>query len=227
MDFLFQTPTPDLELSIKYFRKLGFEILQKEEYTIAYDQQLKILIDPNRKARAGVCMVKENWDKEVAALQKITKVVRKGNAHFFVGPSGCWFRLKVGAQEKMPSTDAQCGLGKFAGLNLETIDIERSGQLLSCMGFAPNMGSIDQGWLSYTDEEQNTISLMAPFACPHMFFNPSIAFFNGAQNLGIIQGLRDLSVPITEEISTFNAAGVVDNIIVREPGGYGFFIFSD
>ena len=43
----------------------------------------------------------------------------------------------------------------------------------------------------------------------------------------IIEGVRTANIDITEEISHFNPDGIVDNIIIRDPGGLGFFIFSD
>jgi len=68
---------------------------------------------------------------------------------------------------------------------------------------------------------------MQPYSCPHLFFNPSMTFFNGKENLQIIERIRNLDIPITEEIREFNKEGIADNIIIRDPGGYGFFIFSD
>ena len=64
-------------------------------------------------------------------------------------------------------------------------------------------------------------------SCPHLFFNPSLTYFNGAKNLSIIQQIKTLQIPITEEITHFNKEGIVDNIIIRDPGGLGFFLFSD
>ena len=43
----------------------------------------------------------------------------------------------------------------------------------------------------------------------------------------IIEKIRELNFPITEEITHFNDQGIVDNIIIRDPGGFGFFLFSD
>ena len=43
----------------------------------------------------------------------------------------------------------------------------------------------------------------------------------------VIGKVRELGIPIAEEITHFNKEGLVDNIIIRDPGGYGFFIFSD
>jgi len=71
------------------------------------------------------------------------------------------------------------------------------------------------------------VSFMQPNSCPHLFFNPSMTYFNGKNNLPIIAKIREAGIPITEEITHFNQEGIVDNIIIRDPGGYGFFIFSD
>jgi hypothetical protein len=68
---------------------------------------------------------------------------------------------------------------------------------------------------------------MAPNACPHLFFNPSLTYFNGKNNLQIIENIRKSGVDITEEITVFNKEGIVDNVILRDNGGLGFFIFSD
>jgi len=54
-----------------------------------------------------------------------------------------------------------------------------------------------------------------------------LTYFNGKQNLKVIEQIRNNGISITEEITHFNKEGIVDNIIIRDPGGYGFFIFSD
>ena len=54
-----------------------------------------------------------------------------------------------------------------------------------------------------------------------------MTYFNGQKNLAIIEEIRELNIPIAEEITYFNSEGTVDNIIIRDPGGYGFFIFND
>ncbi len=68
---------------------------------------------------------------------------------------------------------------------------------------------------------------MKPNACPHLFFNPSLTYFNGKNNIDIIAKIRALNISITEEITHFNKEGKVDNIIIRDPGGFGFFLFND
>jgi hypothetical protein len=68
---------------------------------------------------------------------------------------------------------------------------------------------------------------MKPLTCLHLFFNPSLTYFNGGNNLAVIENIRKLGIPITEEITHFNKDGIVDNIIIRDPGGFGFFVFND
>ena len=68
---------------------------------------------------------------------------------------------------------------------------------------------------------------MAANSCPHLFFNPSLTYFNSGRNPEVIAGIRAAGIPISEEITIFNKEGRVDNIIIRDPGGYGFFLFND
>ena len=119
-------------------------------------------------------------------------------------------------------------MGSYAGISLETPNIKQSMQLWKALGFEVSMGGIDQGWVALSNSTGDAISLMQPMSCPHLFFNPSLTYFNGKTvNPIIIQKIRDLNIPITEEITVFNKDGIADNIIIREPGGYGFFIFND
>ena len=118
-------------------------------------------------------------------------------------------------------------LGNFAGMSLETTDIHRSVGLWEALGFEKGMGSVEQGWVTYTNADQFTVSFMKPNSCPHLFFNPSLTYFNSGKNPEVIEKIRALGIPITEEITAFNKEGIVDNIIIRDPGGYGFFIFND
>ena len=71
------------------------------------------------------------------------------------------------------------------------------------------------------------VSFMVPNVCPHLFFNPSFTYFNSGKNPEIIAKLREAKVPIKEEITLFNPNGEVDNVILQDPGGFGFFVFND
>lgn len=227
MQLFYHTPTPDLERSKKYFSQLNLDWHQDGDSYYAYDQQLCMEISDDRKQRPGLCFVKPSWTEELDALRIFAKIHSVGNAHYLASPSGCWIQLKEADPIHLPSSQKKCLLGNFAGLSLETMDMALSARIFACLGFEHTMGELEKGWMSYSDKYKNTVSLMVPFACPHLFLNPSLTFFNGGENPRIIQQVRDLSIPILEEITAFNKESIVDNIILSEPGGYGFFVFND
>ena len=227
MQLFYQTPTPELKKSTNHFSNLGFKIYEVENGAIAYDAQCRFWIDTAATTRPGLCMIKEDWTTEKSEIEKLVKIVEKEGSYFFADPSGCWVELRQGAKLALDTNEVKCVLGNFAGLSLEMIDIGLSAKIWTSLGFEHKMGAVEKGWISYEDEYGNGMSLMAPFACPHLFLNPSLTYFNGADNLAIIQNIRDRQIPIMEEVTVFNKKGIVDNVILREPGGYGFFIFSD
>ena len=227
MQLFYNTPTPNMNQSKNYFSKLNFELHHIGDTCYAYDQQLCIAIREDKKQRPGLCFIKNSWEKELDALRIFANVHSVGDAHYLAGPSGSWVQLREGQKIDLPKRQKKSLLGNFAGLSLETMDMEASARIFACLGFEHSMGDIDKGWMSYSDQLGNTVSLMSPFACPHLFLNPSLTFFNGTENPKIIQAVRDLSIPILEEVTAFNKNGVVDNIILSEPGGYGFFVFND
>lgn len=227
MRLFYNTPTPNIEQSKKYFSKLNFDWYQVGDLCFAFDETICMSISNDRKQRPGLCFVKPSWTDELDALRIFAKVHSVGNSHYLADPSGCWIQLKEADPMAFPESKKRSLLGNFAGLSLETMDMELSARIFACLGFEHTMGELEKGWMSYTDKHKNTISLMAPFACPHMFLSPSLTFFNGKENLKIIQQLRDLSIPFLEEVTAFNDKGIVDNVILSEPGGYGFFVFND
>jgi hypothetical protein len=222
-----QTCTPNIERSKTYFENLDFELQDKGDYTLVYDQQLRIMIDHSRQGRKGLTLLKENWDLEIDKIGRLVSVIEKENVHYFVGPSGTRFALVSGSSVDIPEAQSKCILGNYAGISLETMDIKKSMEILQILGLEQHSGSIEQGWISCMDQYQNTISLMKPFACPHLFVNPSGTFFNGGSNPDIITEVRKRQIPIYEEITAFNTKSAVDNIIIQEPGGLGFFVFND
>ena len=227
MQLFLQTCTPQLEKSKNYFAALDFKLIDYEDNTLVYDQQVHILIDHQRSGRRGLTLVKENWDKEIAEIGQLVAIFQRENCHYFISPSGTRFALKSGLMVKIPPTQTKCILGNYSGISLETMDIVKSRKFMQVLGFVQSSGSVEQGWISCTDENNNTISLMAPFGCPHLFVNPSGTFFNSGANPEIIAEVRKRQIPIYEEVTAFNAKCEVDNIILQEPGGIGFFVFYD
>lgn len=229
MNSIIQSPTNNLKDSLDFYSSLGFQILSSENPTLVSDGKVLIEINPDRQARAGLKLYKPSWKETVEKLKAITKVIDREGEYVLSDPSGTWIYLMEG-QNKL---DAELSgiepsvLGNYAGMSLEMIDIERSKQIWETLGFSVTMGAPEQGWVALANEDGLVVSLMKAFSCPHLFFNPSLTYFNGKNNLAIIEKIRSLNIPITEEITHFNKEGIVDNIIIRDPGGYGFFIFND
>lgn len=192
------------------------------------DGKAQIEINPDRFARAGIKLYKPDWGKEVRHLQVLTKVNAFGSGYVLSDPSGTWIYLieKEVTIQAERNGDSFGMLGNFQGLSLETMDIEKSVSILETLGFKHAGGNMDQGYVSYNIGDFS-VSLMKPLSCPHLFFNPSLTYFNGKNNLSIIAKLRGIGVPFSEEITIFNKNGLVDNVVIRDPGGIGFFIFSD
>ncbi|NJO02981.1 MAG: hypothetical protein HC880_16040 [Bacteroidia bacterium] len=221
------TPTNNLEFSLDFYHQLGFTNLSDDPLWVS-DGKAVIEINPDRFTRAGIKLFKESWAEEVEKVAGLTAVTTRENGCLFSDPSGVWIYLEESSPKiNIHSTpESYSVLGNFVGLSLETTDIARSVRFYEILGFTQAGGAPEQGYVTYA-LENFMITFMKPLACPHLFFNPSLTYFNGKNNLAVIENIRSLNITITEEITYFNKQGIVDNVIIRDPGGYGFFIFSD
>ena len=223
------TPTHQLEESISFYQNLGFKKIPTDGQTIMTDGKAIIEINPDRYARAGIKLYKEEWLKEVEILKETTAVHSIRDGFLLSDVNGVWIYLieKSFHLDLEPVDESFSVLGNFSGVSIETTDLERSEFVWKNLGSVMS-GSPDQGWVSFKLEDGLSINIMKPLMCPHLFFNPSMTYFNGKEgNPKVIQEIRNKGIPITEEITHFNNEGKVDNIIIRDPGGYGFFIFND
>ena len=229
MNTLIQTPTPNLAQSVDFYKKLNFEVVSQENPTIVADGKLVIEINPDRFVRAGVKLFRDSWADIAESLEALVKVHKIDDGFMFHDPSNVRIYLIEGKLEINHDFDtpAKSSLGNYAGMSLETGDFQKSIDLWEKLGFNKTMGGIEQGWIAFSNEDGFSVSFMGPNTCPHLFFNPSLTYFNGGKNLPVIQAIKDAGIPITEEITVFNKEGIVDNVIIRDPGGYGFFIFND
>lgn len=226
MPTLLQSPTPNRNISLDYYRKLNFSILRDSPLLVS-DGKVIIHINEDRYARAGLKISASNkidWDN----LQRISTIVEYEGGNLCPTPSGMWVYIEDNLKSLPEIPDHQSVLGNSSGLCLESTDLAKSLQLWLSLGFELKAGKAEGGWLSLINEDGFEISIMKVFSCPHMFFNPSLCYFNGKEgNPKVIARIRELNIPITEEITHFNKDGEVDNIIVRDPGGVGFFVFND
>ncbi len=229
MNIIIQSPTPNKEQSIKFYQKLGFEIIQQNNSIFATDGKAIVQINPDNFARAGVKLFAENWESTINTLDPGFAYVKIDQGYILSDPSGCWIYLientdniPLGLPESPPAVP-----GKYAGISMESLAFEQSIQLWEHLGFKVSLGAKEHGWICLTNSNGESISIMKALSSPHLFFNPSLTYFNSGNNPEIISKIRELHIPITEEITVFNSKGIVDNIIIRDPGGLGFFIFND
>jgi hypothetical protein len=223
-----QTPTDKTENSQSFYERLGFKCINEENPLVYTDGKAVIEINPDRFARAGIRCYQESWKEEIERLKEVTTVTAIEGGHVLSDASNVWIYLIEGAPAfAMPPSEASYSvLGNYVGLSLETADFKRSERIYGILGFTLTSGGEEHAWASFSNNEF-TISLMGPMSCPHLFFNPSMTYFNGGKNLPVVEKVRSLGIPIAEEITLFNKEGLVDNIIIRDPGGYGFFVFND
>jgi len=229
MNSIIQTPTNGLQNSLDFYRSLNFEVLSESAPTVVTDGKAVIEINPDRFSRAGVKLYADSWSETITELEKITKVTSTPQGHVASDPSGVWVYLVEGEcpvsyqlQEKSFSA-----LGNCAGLSLESTDMDRSIEFWGILGFALPGPYKGEAWVAAKNSDEMMVCFMAPMSCPHLFFNPSLTYFNGGNNLENIQKIKDAGIPFAEEITHFNPDGIVDNVIIRDPGGFGFFIYND
>lgn len=229
LNTIIQTPTSNLKNSLNFYSKLNFEIISGESPILVSDGKVVIEINTDRFARAGIKLFNSSWKTCVDKLEKITTVMKIDNGYLLADPSGTFIYL-IEIQEKLDLEISKISpsiLGNYEGISLETIAFRKSEEIWKLLGFKKSAGSLEKDWVSLINKDGMTVNLMIANSCPHLFFNPSLTYFNGKNNLKVIEKVRESNVPITEEITCFNKQGIIDNIIIRDPGGLGFFLFND
>lgn len=224
-NWLIHTPAPNLAASESFYSRLGFSKLEAH-LNIWQSDACLLELNTDNYARAGIKIFADNWSNIIESLEKLTSIYPITNGYLCFAPSGTAVYL-IDQQHTFPLGTKPSVLGKYAGLSLESINLEAATQFWQALGLDLKYGSPEKGWLTLVHTNGLSISLMKPLTCPHLFFNPSLTYFNGKNNLGIIAKIRQAGLPIAQEITAFNAEKLVDNVILRDPGGYGFFVFND
>ena len=226
MKVIIQSPTRNIKLSKGFYTKANFQNLPGTNYFC--DGTSIIELNESQFCRPGVKLLAKSWKEEVKKLTRICSVTTTDDGFLIGDASGLWIYLVESDENiEIPTNFSASLFGNNQGLSIETPDYDKTVSVWEVIGFKLAMGNKEQGWASLKHEDGLSVSIMAPNVCPHAFLNPSISFFNGKNNIDVISKIRDLKIPIYEEISHFNKEGIVDNIIVSDPGNIGFFIFSD
>ena len=224
-----QTCTGDLQASKNYYQKLNFKLLSESEPTLFTDGKMLLEINPDNFARTGLKLYQTDWSKMIPLLKEITTVIPLDGGNLVSDPNGVKVYLMDGEMPSKPELKGESTAipGNFAGLSIEAVDVAKTVEFWGILGYKKTMGSIEQGWIAFENGTSIGVSIMKPMVCPHLFFNPGLTFFNGGKNLPVIQKIKEAGIPIAEEITVFNKEGIVDNVIICDPGGLGFFIFND
>ncbi|MEM6738106.1 MAG: hypothetical protein AAF620_18765 [Bacteroidota bacterium] len=228
MNSFIYTPTPNLAKSKSFFQQLNFQELPAEKGAYFSDGRCIIEINENRSTRPGIKIYKDSW-KEMHDKKVLGSFHSIEGGQVLADPNGVWVYLMEG-ESPIPTDITQyplSTLGNYMGVSLEAVNFEGTRTFWEALGFSIHMGTPEQGWIVLMHPSGVGISLMKAGSCPHMFINPSLTYFNGKNNPGIIEKVRKTDVLIYEEVTAFSEKGEVDNIILREPGGYGFFVFND
>lgn len=224
---LVKTPTPDIEASASFYTRLGWTKVPTGDETAAFtDGGAIVMIDPARTARTTVVLRGPDAAELHAVLETLGKVVDKDGVLYAADPSGVLLALDPRPALDVPACEPST-LGAFMGLSLEALDPARVVAFWEALGWQIAQGGPTEGWTMLTRDGAFGVSVMGLFSCPHLFFSPGLTYFNSGKNPEVIAKIRAADIPIAEEITVFNDAGEVDNVVLRDPGGTGFFVFND
>lgn len=228
MKLTLQTPTANLNQSVDFYKKLGFQVKRNSLGALAVDSQICIQINSQRTARVSILLHQKDWTETILKLKNNAPSLEVNEGFMTSDPNGILIELRPeNSNSKMLSSNNKCLLGNYGGVCIETLDLQRSYEFWETLGFKSTIKDFSKSWIEMKSNSGDSISLLKSQQCPHLFFNPSLAYFNGCQNLEIIEEIKSQKISIAEEITEFNTNGTVDNIILKDSGGLGFFIFND
>ncbi len=176
MKLIVESPSRNLNVSIAYYKQLGFHCKPFKQGWLCHAKQLTILLNPDPYSRPCIHLFETEEDS------------------LGVSPSGTWVK-QLTEKGTAVNTETESSLGNYAGVCLETLDLKASFNFWQDKGF---QGTFDptNSWCTLTHKTGDSISLLKAHSCPHLFTNPALAFFNGQKNKAIIQGIRKLALPI-------------------------------
>jgi hypothetical protein len=227
MKIIVQTPTRNIQESIDFYTKLGFSKCESYTQNLLTDGQFYLQINPDKFARVGLKIFVDNLGILAEKLQKHTKIIDFENCKVFRNHNTT-IQLsedKIDLPNLKPEETSL--LGNFVGLSIETLDMKSALSVWTALGFHLKMGGVNQNWMTLKNDQDFCVSFMQIQTCPHLFFNPSLTFFNGKSNFDRIQTIREKNISFAEEITHFNSENIVDNVILKDPGGLGMFMFND
>ncbi|MFK8104240.1 MAG: hypothetical protein AB8G15_17060 [Saprospiraceae bacterium] len=153
MSAIIQTPTPKLADSLAFYQQLGFKSCSANLPNLYSDGKAIIEINPDRHARAGLKLYRDSWSDVLASLTTFSGVLQTEEGYLLTDPSGTWIYLLEKAAPVVDLSDIpKSGLGNFAGISMEVLDLAKAISFWEIFGFQQTMGGVEQGWVSLADE---------------------------------------------------------------------------
>lgn len=212
--------------SLSFYGSLGFDKKIVDGGAYVYDSSVVIFISTKTSHRLGLSLMQPDWSSELEAVRVYTEPVVVDD-HFLVSDSSGIHIKLLPIQSQLPQSSKNSILGNFSGVSLEVVEFDRSKLIWEALGYQQSAGDANQGWIVLSKEDNLSVGLIKAGACPHIFTNPGLNYFNGTNNLDVIKKVRATGGSIAEEITAFSKTGEVDNVILQDQAGLSFFLFSD
>jgi len=226
MKTIINTVAVNLDDSLKFYSALGFEHKLVDDGAYVFDRSVVIHLNSQSSQRLGLSLIQSDWSSELTALQEYSNPIDIGEHYLISDTSGIHIRL-LQSHSELPHSATNSILGNYSGISIEVIEFNRCKLIWEALGYQQSAGDASKGWIVLSKEDNLDVSLIKAGSCPHIFTNPGLNYFNGKSNLEVIENIRDSAVKIAEEISAFSKIGEVDNVVLQDPAGLTFFLFSD
>ena len=136
MQLTIQTPTADLNQSIVFYKKLGFEIQTQGNKIVAIDSQICIEINQERTARVCIQLHQSNWNKTLLDLKPRTPIIKPKKGYLITDLNRIWIKLIVEIwNEQTIHSKSKSLLCNFGGVCIETLDVSKSYEYWNFLSF--------------------------------------------------------------------------------------------
>ena len=230
MKALFTHVAVEPDKSLRYYERLGFTInsLDNAQHLISA-AGISFLLDERPFIRPGWVFYGKETAELQAKLKQHSQLIPFEEGWLSLTTCGAWLRLVESLPPVISTHDAlqDSALGSFAGWSMETLDLRKSQDFWNSLGFDLVAGDSNSSWITMRNGNTQQISFMKYGSCPHLFLGASLTFFNGKDNVEVIQGLKALGIPILQDVRVFSQGNKTENVVLQDPSGLGIFVFND
>lgn len=228
MKLYIQSPAPNFDRSQEFYKSIGFNVqLISDQKAIVSDDRISLIINGLPNARLGIILASDNVQVYFNRYNEKYSVLKDEKGYITADPNGVKLYLQPMYQKQIPKKSSSSIIGTNYGYGIETHYMEQSIDFWHRLGYTSPTTAV-KSYVTLSANNLPDLTLFAPGMCPHAFYNPSLTYFNGKEgNPKVINQIRQRGIVPVEEITAFNPEGLVDNIIISDPGGLHYFIFND